>query len=757
MVIPPLTNIQASQVKYALHSLGWKAFQDLCITIATEIWRCPVQSFFDSNDGGRDGAFIIRGNKTGQQLAATIQCKFTAKENTHIRVSTLTDEIEKAKNLASKGLAANYILFTNQLLTGKRDEELKSLFEKIPGIESFHAYGHEAITQIIRDSSRLRMLVPRVYGLGDLSEILDDRARKQAFEILSSLGDDLKKFVITSAHRESARALVEHNFVLLLGAPACGKSTIAATLSVGAIDEWKSQTYKISSAAEFIQHSNPNDQRQLFWVDDAFGATQLDRGATEEWNRAFPHVIAAISRGARFIFTSRDYIFKAAKNILKQSALPVMKESQVVIEVEDLSAQEREQVLYNHIRLGDQSKEFKADIKEHLGKVAAHPKFSPEIARRLGNSVFTSKITPDEDNLEKFTSNPLAFLLEVIETLSESNKAALSLVFMGGGRIASPVTISKDENEILGLLGSSGAEARRSLKELEGSLLLLTQADGYSCWQFKHPTVRDAFSQLVAGNSELLDIYLSGTPLDVMFNEITCGKIELKGSKVNIPRSRFRKLLSRISPFEKMDSKMSREYVSFLSYRCDKSFLEEVIAQDLTLLQNLEPDPSSFWGTNLGLMVTFQKYGLLPATLRSDAVAAIINHSICESDNTVIDKQYRPLFSPKKFPVIAFETLQGILAKIDGKISELADDYSQGDPEDVFLGLDCALTAYASFFQEHDFATNLIRKAQRKMNDAIQAIDQKDIGDLNLDSPYTEKEVGESKQQSRSIFDDVDE
>jgi len=757
MVIPPLTNTQASQVKYALHSLGWKAFQDLCITIATEIWRCPVQSFFDSNDGGRDGAFIIRGNETGQQLAATIQCKFTAKENTHIRVSTLTDEIEKAKNLASKGLAVNYILFTNQLLTGKRDEELKSLFEKIPGIESFRAYGYEAITQIIRDSSRLRMLVPRVYGLGDLSEILDDRARKQAFEILSSLGDDLKKFVITSAHRESARALVEHNFVLLLGAPACGKSTIAATLSVGAIDEWKSQTYKIASVAEFIQHSNPNDQRQLFWVDDAFGATQLDRGATEEWNRAFPHVVAAISRGARFIFTSRDYIFKAAKNILKQSALPVMKESQVVIEVEDLSAQEREQVLYNHIRLGDQSKEFKADIKEHLGKVAAHPKFSPEIARRLGNSVFTSKITPAEDNLEKFTSNPLAFLLEVIETLSESNKAALSLVFMGGGRIASPVTISKDENEILGLLGSSGAEARRSLKELEGSLLLLTQADGYSYWQFKHPTVRDAFSQLVAGNSELLDIYLSGTPLDVMFNEITCGRITLKGSKVNVPRSRFKKLLSRISSFEEMDSKMSREYVSFLSYRCDKSFLEEVIAQDLTLLQNLEPDPSSFWGTNLGLMVTFQKYGLLPATLRSDAVAAIINHSICESDNTVIEKQYRPLFSPKKFPAIAFETLQGILAKIDGKISELADDYSQGDPEDVFLGLDCALTAYASFFQEHDFATNLIRKAQRKMNDAIQAIDRKDIDDLNPDSPYTEKEVGESKQQSRSIFDDVDE
>ncbi len=567
----------------------------------------------------------------------------------------------------------------------------------------------------------------------------------------------MKKFVITSAHRESAKALVEHNFVLLLGAPACGKSTIAATLSVGAIDEWKSQTYKISSAAEFIQHSNPNDQRQLFWVDDAFGATQLDRGATEEWNRAFPHVVAAISRGARFIFTSRDYIFKAAKNLLKQSALPVMKESQVVIEVEDLSAQEREQVLYNHIRLGDQSKKFKADIKTHLAMVAGHPKFSPEIARRLGNSVFTSKIRPNEGDLEKFTSNPLEFLLEVIETLDDSNKAALSLVFMGGGRIASPVTISKEENEILGLLGSSGAEARRSLKELEGSLLLLLETDGSSYWQFKHPTVRDAFSQLVAENSELLDIYLSGTPLDVIFNEITCGKITLKGSKVNVPRSRFTKLLSRINSFEKMDSKMEREFVSFLSYRCDKAFLEAVIAGDPSLLKNLKPDPGSFWGTNLGLIVTLQINGLLLTTMKNDAVAAIVDHSSREFDSTVINEHYRPLFPSEKFSTIALETLQKITSEIDAKISELVGDYSQGDPEDAFSELDCALNEYAIFFEANEFATNLIKVAQTHMNDAIQAIDRKDVDDLNPESPYTEEEVEQPLQQSRSIFDDVDE
>ena len=163
------------------------------------------------------------------------------------------------------------------------------------------------------------MLVPRIYGLGDLSLILDQRATDQAKEILSALGDDLAKFVITEAYRRSAKALVEHGFVLLLGEPACGKSTIAAALAVGALDEWGCSTLKIRDADDFVAHSNPNELKQFFWVDDAFGSTQVDWTNTVAWNRTFPHVMAAIKRGARVLFTSRDYIYRSARRHLKES------------------------------------------------------------------------------------------------------------------------------------------------------------------------------------------------------------------------------------------------------------------------------------------------------------------------------------------------------------------------------------------------------------------------------------------------------
>jgi hypothetical protein len=286
------------------------------------------------------------------------------------------------------------------------------------------------VTQKIRESARLRMLVPRVYGLGDLSQILDDRGYRQATEILSSLGDDLAKFVVTQAHTRAAHAIVKHGFVLLLGEPAAGKSIIGASLALGAIDLWNCSTLKIRSADEFVTHWNPHEPRQFFWVDDAFGPTQYQRELANEWNRAFPHVSAAIKRGAKLLFTSRDYIYRAARHDLKIGAFPLVNESQVVINVQALETDEKEQILYNHIKLGDQPRTFRQSVKPHLPAVAASRRFLPEIARRLGTPLFTEGLNVDSKSIQRFVDEPLKFLIEVVANLDNASKTALALIFM---------------------------------------------------------------------------------------------------------------------------------------------------------------------------------------------------------------------------------------------------------------------------------------------------------------------------------------
>jgi hypothetical protein len=186
------TKAHAAQPSYELHSLGWKAFQQLCVAVASEIWGQTVQGFYDSHDGGRDGAFHGQWKAiSGEALSGTftVQCKFTSRPAKVLRLADLKDEISKIERLAGRGLADNYFLFTNARLTGDFEEKLRSTVLAISGLKHFAAYGSDRISQFIHESPRLRMLVPRIYGLGDLSQILDGRAYAQSQEILSALGD----------------------------------------------------------------------------------------------------------------------------------------------------------------------------------------------------------------------------------------------------------------------------------------------------------------------------------------------------------------------------------------------------------------------------------------------------------------------------------------------------------------------------------------------------------------------------------------
>lgn len=91
---------QTTEVAYELHTLGWKAFQNLCVTITGEVWGQTVQSFFDSHDRWRDGAFHGKWkSKDGESFEGsfTAQCKFTAKANKQLQLADLKDELRRLR------------------------------------------------------------------------------------------------------------------------------------------------------------------------------------------------------------------------------------------------------------------------------------------------------------------------------------------------------------------------------------------------------------------------------------------------------------------------------------------------------------------------------------------------------------------------------------------------------------------------------------------------------------------------------------
>src|SRR5260370_40131587 len=67
-----------------------------------------------------------------------------------------------------------------------------------------------------------------------------------------------------------------------------------------------------------------------------------------------------------------------------------------------------------------------------LPAVAAHPRFSPEIARRLGYPTFTKELYLSAYSLNHFVEHPVELLKETIRTLDAGSRAMKTTAIPAG-------------------------------------------------------------------------------------------------------------------------------------------------------------------------------------------------------------------------------------------------------------------------------------------------------------------------------------
>ena len=611
---------------FDLRQLGWKVFQDLCAAVTAEVLERPVQTFLPTRDGGRDGAFLGTWRPGGDaaEVKSTLQCKFSAQADGRLSLSKLKPELAKAAELAQAGLAEDYVILTNAGVTGASEVNICKAFEAV-GVKRCQVFDGGWMLRQLHERPRLRMMVPRVYGLLSLGEVIVGPAYDQARAILDSMGDDLGAFVLTGSHRQAVEALEEHGFVLLVGDPATGKSTIAATLALGALDAGCTGAIRISAPDQL--HLWRPAQRQFLWVDDAFGPTQYEPARVQRWNAELPGLRAAVKDGAKVVFTTRNYIWERARLQLKLGAFALLQESQVVIDVQDLTPEERAQILFNHVRNGGHSREVRTRLKPHLARLAVNPALTPEIARRLGDPFITTRLRITQSALDDFVNHPVEFLKEVINNLGEAGRAALALIFMQpASGLPSPIPSSEALQTVTRLTGVEAAEIARELQAMNGSLTLLTPGPSSHLWVFRHPTIGDAFADLVADSPELVELYVAGARLERLMVEVTCGPETIPGAKVRIPTHLYGHVIERLAA-----RPLGAVLKSFLVSRCDAGFLAAFVAArpevlDLPPCMMLEDDP------NIRVLAALRRAGCLPEDVRENVLASIDEFTVDNLD-----------------------------------------------------------------------------------------------------------------------------
>lgn len=561
--------------RYNLHRLGWSAFEDLCMQVMRVVLGETCTRFRPGPDGGRDGwfrgkasALLLSQNKVEGEFV--IQCKHTSSAGDALAVSQLKTEIEKVR-IAAASCPFNYILMTNRQVSALNEKEIRQKFEAMPGVRRLLILSETWIEDTVDAHPRLMRLVPRLYGIGDLSQILSHAIQQQTIAVLEDLTETLRTFVPTDSYHRAERALEEHGFVVLVGPPASGKSAIAANLCmVSMAQDPKMRVLHIERADQFKDTWSPADAHTIYWVDDVFGETTLDEDRLKEWSSALAKVEAARKRGSSIIFCTRDYILTAAEAKLKRAKAELINDARVRVNVTDLSHAERDGILYNHIKDGDITKLQKRHLKPFLAALARRLSFSPELARRLGNRKFNGMLNPTERHLEAFFDHPVRHFRDIIHGLSAKEMAALSVCVLSNNSVPDPLPDDALAEAVLKSYGVSMQDVRDAFEMLDGSLVKRVRSGTAQTWQLHHPSMIEALQEELAAKSSRLVLYLESARIGAILRDTTTLAPEPSSRLVFLPESVYDHLVERL---HRVGRGEIEAVASFLCRRASDKFL----------------------------------------------------------------------------------------------------------------------------------------------------------------------------------------
>lgn len=504
-----------------------------------------MQQFAPNQDLGQDGLIEMPYlGKVGERRMV-IQSKHTSQPGTKISLSTFAGEIDKLAKLASSNPISRYILVTNCNMTVASRTAIITRLKK-SGVGSIVVIERTGLERQIRGNPRLRAKVPRLYGIGDLSAILDERRIEQSRAILEGMAPDLATFVPTHSYRQAVEVLNEHHMVILLGDPASGKTTIANCLIVGSIDQSAGEPIVVKSFKEIRDHWKPGESARIFYFDDFLGWGSTIWSRVYELNDNVDFLKGAMKSGCRFIFTSRNYVWQEALLNIKLHQLVALRSGQVAIDLQALTVLEKAQILFNHLKHGDQSSGWRADFQDYYKQVVLDQSFTPECARRMGRTEYTKTLMPDAFSVRRFVRNQGECLIESIKGLTSELRGALAAVYMSGGLLVAARKEYTSVQAAMDLYGLNLENIRTAFGAMKDVFVKENTETTQKGWIFKHPTIREALASIVKDDPDLIEIAVRGSSLMSLLHEAVCEGVTVKGARLVIPESLYDELVRRI-------------------------------------------------------------------------------------------------------------------------------------------------------------------------------------------------------------------
>jgi DNA polymerase III delta prime subunit len=378
---------------YSFSTLLPADFEDLVRDLVGRKLAIRFEGFSAGPDGGIDG----RHSQGGETII--LQAKHYAGSKFSDLKSTMKDERASIDALAP----SRYILATSHPLSPQRKKVLAEIIGPAL-VQEDDILGPVELNDLLREFPEVAKAHIKLWlsGTAVLEQILEGvvRAAAQTYTAISRAEIEAKVEVYApNPSFDASKEILEAQHVLIIsGPPGVGKTTLAEMLTYAYIgDAW--DLVAIRSLDDGFAAIDDH-RKQIFLFDDFLGRIALDAKALASKDSDLARFMrrVASSPNARFILTTRAYIFEEARRFSEYLADKRLDISKYVLDVGVYTRRIRARILYNHLLVARTPKAYvHALVKSgKLSAIIDHPNYNPRVIEWMTDGMRLADIAPGD-------------------------------------------------------------------------------------------------------------------------------------------------------------------------------------------------------------------------------------------------------------------------------------------------------------------------------------------------------------------------